>query len=111
MQQIEEALREGRSVAVDNTNPTVEDRAPIIALAKGFGAEVVGLYFDAPVRDCLERNGRRTGKERVPDAAIFITSRRLVPPTPGEGFDRLRRVRPEPGGGFAVDDFTDEGAR
>lgn len=111
MQLIEEALREGRSVVVDNTNPTVQDRAAVIALAKGYGAEVVGLYFDAPIQDCLERNGRRTGKKKVPDVAIYIAAKRMTPPTPDEGFDRLRRVRPEPGGGFTVDDFADEGSR
>jgi predicted kinase len=42
MRLIEEALTEGRSVVVDNTNPTVEDRAPIIALTRRYGAEVVG---------------------------------------------------------------------
>jgi hypothetical protein len=34
MQFVEQALKEGRSVAVDNTNPTVEDRAAIVELAR-----------------------------------------------------------------------------
>ena len=61
---IEEALAAGRSVAVDNTNATAEDRATLIALARAFGAAVVGYYFESRVADCLERNRRREGKVR-----------------------------------------------
>src|SRR4051812_11856491 len=60
---IEEMLNEGLSVVVDNTNPTIEDRAAIISIARAYGAKVIGFYFDASVNDCVERNGKRTGKE------------------------------------------------
>jgi predicted kinase len=103
MQLIEEALKEGRPVVVDNTNPTVEDRAPIIALARSYGTEVVGFFLESRLRDCLERNARHTGRERVPDRAILITLRRLQAPTVAEGFDRLSRVRLAPDGGFTID--------
>ncbi|MHC5541263.1 AAA family ATPase [Singulisphaera rosea] len=106
---IEEALREGRSVVVDNTNPTVEDRAVIIALARRYEAEVAGYVFDTPIEQCLARNAERLGKARVPDAAVFITRQRLRPPTLGEGFDRLHRVRPVPDGQVTVERFESEG--
>lgn len=108
---IEAALREGRSVVVDNTNPTVEDRAAIIALARAHGACVIGFYFDSPLADCLERNSRRAGKERVPDSALFITQRRLRPPALDEGFDRLEQVSLSPGYGFLIRENLKEGAR
>jgi predicted kinase len=101
---IEEALREGRSVVVDNTNPTVEDRAAILELARSFGARVSAFYFDSPLEDCLERNRRRTGKARVPDVALHVTAKRLRPPTIDEGFDGLYRVRIASDGGFSVSD-------
>jgi predicted kinase len=41
-QLVEEALAAGRSVAVDNTNATVEDRAELVALGRLFGAEAPG---------------------------------------------------------------------
>jgi predicted kinase len=90
---VEAALRAGRSVVVDNTNPTVEDRRPLVELGRGFGARVVGYHFDSGTRGCLARNARRRGKARVPDVAIFATAARLVPPSREEGFDELRRVR------------------
>jgi predicted kinase len=46
LQLIEEALHNGRSVVVDNTNPTVDDRALILALARSYDARTVGLCFE-----------------------------------------------------------------
>jgi predicted kinase len=103
MQLIEEALKEGRSVVVDNTNPTVEDRAPIIVLARSYGARVVGFFLDSCLGDCLERNARRSGRERVPDKALYITLERLRKPRIGEGFDQLYQVRLTAEGRFIVE--------
>jgi predicted kinase len=44
-QLIEEALRAGRSLVVDNTNPTREDRAELVRLGRQYGATVLGYYF------------------------------------------------------------------
>src|SRR5437763_8521188 len=41
MMQLDEALGGGRSVVIDNTNPTVEVRAPLIAAGKRHGARVI----------------------------------------------------------------------
>ena len=91
----EAALRSGRPVVVDNTNPTAEDRRPLVELGQRFGATVVGYHFDSGLRDCLARNARREGRARVPDVAIFATAKRLVPPSSEEGFDEIHRVRPD----------------
>src|SRR3954470_3971322 len=42
---IAESLGSGRSVVVDNTNPGVAGRAPLIASARAHGADVVGYFF------------------------------------------------------------------
>ena len=90
---IEEAFAEGRSVVVDNTNPTVADRAELIDLAREFQAQVIGYYFESVVADCRRRNAQREGKARVPDIAIFTTINKLQPPSYDEGFDKLFFVR------------------
>jgi len=36
---------------------------------------------------------KKTGKDRVPNVAIFTIAKRLEPPTGDEGFDQLFRVR------------------
>jgi predicted kinase len=88
-QLVEEALPAGRSVVLDNTNPTVRERAELIALTHSFGAAVVGYYFESRLADCLERNRRREGKERVPDVALYATRNQLCRPSLAEEFDRL----------------------
>jgi predicted kinase len=90
---VEAALRAGSSVVVDNTNPRIADREELIQLGRKLGAEIVGYYFDADLQECLTRNRTRTGKERVPDVALFVTRSKLTPPSHREGFDRLYSVR------------------
>ena len=92
-QLIAESLASGRSVVVDNTNPGVAVRAPLIAIARKHGADVVGYFFVTEAGDALRRNRARGGRERVPDVAIFTVRKRLEPPTMAEGFDRLFSVR------------------
>lgn len=90
---IEEALASGRSVVVDDTNPRREDRAALVELGRRFGARLVCWFFDESRETCLERNRGRTGRARVPDVAIHVAARRLVVPSPAEGFDEVHVVR------------------
>jgi predicted kinase len=107
-QLIEEALRAGHSVVVDNTNPSKEERETLIALGHLYGATVVGYFFEVQVQQSLERNKLRPGKARVPDVAIFTTRKRLVRPSAEEGFDRLFSVRAMGDETFEVSDWKDE---
>src|SRR5437660_7547933 len=102
MQLIEDALREQKSVVVDNTNPTIEVRRPLISLGHMYGAKVIGYYFDAQVRDCIERNKQRIGKARVPDVAIYVTAKKLERPSYAEGFDKLYFVSIEDEATFQI---------
>lgn len=95
---IEQGLTMGKSVVVDNTNPRVEDRAPIIALGRAFGARIVSYRFEATVSECVRRNARREGLARVPEVAIYATAGKFQPPIETEGFDLLYRVRLNDGG-------------
>jgi predicted kinase len=90
---IETALAAGRSVVIDNTNPSAAVRAPLIQLGLAFGATIVGYYFEPQLRASLVRNRQRTGVERVPDVAIYTVMKRLEPPSYAEGFDRLFAIR------------------
>jgi predicted kinase len=89
---VEDALAGGRSVAVDNQNGTVRDRAALIEAARRHGAPVVGYALDTEPRICVERNVGRTGSARVPRVAIFAAAKRFERPTLAEGFDRLYAV-------------------
>jgi hypothetical protein len=91
---VAELLDAGASVVVDNTNPSLEDRAALIAAAQRAGARVRAVWVDTPVEVCIERNRDREGRARVPLVGLLDTRGRLVPPTPDEGFDRIDVVRP-----------------
>ena len=93
---IDEALAKGRSVVVDNTNPTPAVRAPLIDMGRRHGARVVAYYFETTVKDAVVRNRQREGKARVPDVALFVTAKKMVPPGFAEGFDEVRVIAPIP---------------
>lgn len=107
-QLIEEALQAGRSLVVDNTNPTAEVRAELMGLARAHGAKVLGYYFHAHVKQSLERNALREGRARVPDVAIYATMKKLVRPSYEEGFDQLYYVRAVGDMRFEVCDWSEE---
>ena len=90
---LEKCLESGDSFVVDNTNPTREDRERYIIPAAKAGYRIIGFYFQSSVSGCMERNSRRSGKARVPEAAIAATHRKLELPDREEGFDELFYVR------------------
>ena len=108
MRMLEEALQRERSVVIDNTNATREDRAAIIAAAKAAQASVVGYYFESRVEESVRRNRSRKGSARVPDVAIYSTIKRLEKPRTDEGFDRLHFVRLTEGGTFEVQEWKED---
>jgi predicted kinase len=104
--QLRQALQAGRSVVVDNTNPTVAVRAPLIRLARELGANVIGYYVEATTRQAVARNSKREGRARVPNVGIFTTAKRLEVPSASEGFDRLYRARMKQDGSFEINDMA-----
>ena len=90
------AFRAGHSVVVDNTSVTPAERAAIIAIARAFGARVIGYYLEVSTREAVARNEGREGRGRVPKVAIFTCAKRLVPPSIEEGFDELHAVTRPP---------------
>ena len=103
---LRQALSQGLSVVIDNNNPAPADRAPVIALARQYGARVIGYYFTATTREAIGRNRGREGKARVPDVAIFTRAKRMAKPLLEEGFDELYAVAIEPDGDFSVQPMT-----
>jgi predicted kinase len=99
---IDETLAAGASVVVDNTNPTRAERAAILDAARARGARVVCYFFDVTTREAVARNAGRTGREKVPNVAIFTVAKRLEPPAPAEGFDQLFRLQLTPDRRFTI---------
>ena len=85
---LRQRLSIGRAATyIDATNLTPEERAPYIGIGKSYGCEMEAVYFDVPFEVCRARNA---GRERVvPEEALLRMSEKLIPPTLGEGFDRV----------------------
>jgi predicted kinase len=99
---LRDALANGRSVVVDNTNVSVEERARFIDEARLHGVRVVGYRFDCTTKECVTRNEGRAGRARIPKVGIFSAAKRLVQPSSDEGFDALYRVRVLPERRFEI---------
>lgn len=93
---------------VDNTNPTVAERARYLDPARAAGFRVVGYYFVPDVTASIQRNAERAERWRVPRAGIYGTRKRLQPPTYAEGFDKLYKVIIAPDGEFVVEELARE---
>lgn len=98
---VDEHLRAGRSVVVDNTNPTPAEREPLIAVARAIGVQAISYSFVLTVEDALQRNAAREGRARIDDVGIYSVAKRLVAPSELEGFDVRFEVR-FGDGGFVV---------
>ena len=100
---LELCLTTRQPFVVDNTNPTVADRARYVEPARTAGFRVVGYLVDATSAEALDRNAGREGRPRIADRGVAGTARRFIRPAPEEGFDELWHATPAPGGGFRIE--------
>lgn len=103
------ACVEGKTqFVVDNTNPTVQERARYIAPARAAGFQIVGYYFRSAIAGALRRNNERAVGERVPAQGILATHKRLQLPGFAEGFDTLYYVSlDDTSGSFSVEEWKE----
>lgn len=84
---IEEYLRSGKNLVVDDTNLTRKIRKTHIDLAKKYDANVIGFYMKAS-RDLLAR--RRWKRPEIMDMVVINKMlKNLEIPDKNEGFDEL----------------------
>lgn len=100
-------IEAGQPFVVDNTNPSVEERARYIEPARSGGFRVVGYYFRSQPKEALARNAGRTGKARIPEKGLLGTYKRLRVPGMEEGFDELYHVYIDGGGSFVVEERSE----
>ncbi|HEX6024494.1 MAG TPA: ATP-binding protein [Solirubrobacter sp.] len=86
---------------VDNTNPTVAERARYVAPARDAGFNVVAYLVEVDHAVAAGRNAAR--ERRVPDAGLRDVARRLIRPTPDEGFDELWHATAAAAGGWRIE--------
>jgi predicted kinase len=91
-------LQTQQRFVVDNTNPTAADRRRYVEPARAARFKVIGYLVEVEAAEALARNEERAGKRRVPASGVIGTARRLIRPTPEEGFDELWHATAAPGG-------------
>ena len=96
-------VESGQRFVVDNTNPTPADRGRYIEPARAAGFRVIGYLVEVDRSLALARNAERTGRARVPVAGVVGTDKRLLRPTPQEGFDELWHATATPEGGWRIE--------
>lgn len=101
----ETCLKAKQPFVVDNTNPTIGERARYIEPARAAGFHVVGYYFRSNLSDSLRRNATRAGTAHIPFMGIYGTHGRLQLPSIEEGFDELRYVKLVETNEFIVEDW------
>lgn len=88
--QLEQALREQKTVIIDNTNVTRSARAMMISIAKRYNIPVIGYWFKVPIEECLRRNQER--ERKVPEHMIHTMQRMFDEPHIEEGFQEIKEV-------------------
>lgn len=95
---VAESLKAGRSVAVDNTNPSKEARAAYTKIAVNYKVPVRCFIFETTLEAAKHMNYYRQlitdGKQRrVPDVGYNVfKSRYVVPDKAGEGFSAVLKI-------------------
>ncbi|MBA4452240.1 MAG: AAA family ATPase [Nitrosopumilaceae archaeon] len=87
LEYIEECLKEGKSIVIDDTNLTREIRKTHIDLARKYNAQVTGIFMNTSTGLIEQRRLRR--RNPFPVAVINKQLRDLETPTKEEGFDKL----------------------
>jgi len=95
-------LQGGQPFVIDNTNTVPSDRARYIEPARATGFRTVAYFFEASLREAMQRNNLRAGKQKVPAPAVAAAFKKLIPPSTDEGFDEIYSVKLTADRGFVV---------
>jgi hypothetical protein len=105
---LETCLEVQQPLAIDNTNPTLEDRQRYLIPVKQHKFEAISYYFESKAAEAILRNSNRPIAQQIPEKGIRGTRARLVIPSYAEGFDQLYFVRIVASGEFIVEDWSRE---
>ncbi|XP_037336019.2 bifunctional polynucleotide phosphatase/kinase [Pungitius pungitius] len=94
----ERALKEGRSVAVDNTNPDPESRKRYVDVAKAAGVQCRCFHFSASLEQAKHNNRFRemvpsdVKHAKVNDMIFHSYKKHFVDPALDEGFSEILQI-------------------
>ncbi|CAM0136906.1 unnamed protein product [Umbelopsis sp. WA50703] len=94
----ESALRAGKSVVIDNTNPDMASRALYVKCAKAVNARIRCFWFTAPVALAQHNNAYRAynapvgGRELLSGMVFNLFNSKLQEPKLTEGFEEIKII-------------------
>lgn len=86
------ALMNGIDTYADATHLFPAARKKLLRAIHADVKKVVAIVMDTPLETCLERNAKRSGRARVPDATVVEMYNNYICPTFDEGFDAIIHV-------------------
>ncbi|XP_045160646.2 bifunctional polynucleotide phosphatase/kinase-like [Mercenaria mercenaria] len=92
-----EALKAGKSVVADNTNPTPAARKEFIDCAKKCGVPCRCFVMDTPIElahhlNYFRQNQTNGGVRRIPDVGYNVYKKNFGAPTKAEGFTEIIQI-------------------
>ena len=90
--QINNILKQGKDVFVDQTSITKHSRKYLMSHLEGYD-HINAVWIDTPIEKCLEQNKTRTSRAKVPDKVIHDMFSRFQEPTLDEGFYRIFKYK------------------
>nr|WP_249111115.1 AAA family ATPase [Nitrosopumilus sp. K4] len=87
MNYIEQCLKQGKTIVVDDTNLTKDIRKMHIDMAKKYNAKMIGIFMNTSSGIIEQRRTRR--QDSFPLAAINKQLKEFETPNKDEGFDTL----------------------
>jgi AAA domain len=82
---LEMYMRMGQKFVIDNTNPTVAERAVYVTAAKRAGFRVKAYFFESSLRLALKRNAQRSGRAAIPVAGWRHCHAQATAPSGSQG--------------------------
>lgn len=92
---VREAIKNGKSIWIDNTNPSIKSRKIYIDLAKKENIPVIIYVMDISENLSKHLNNMRVMKceaNKIPEVAYRVYNKRYEEPTKDEGIDKIIKI-------------------
>jgi len=93
----QEALKDGDSVIIDNTNPDIKARLPYLQISRDYEVPIRCFWLQTPLELCthlnlLRENISKGSSPHVPSVAFNTCLKRFVQPSTSEGFSSVTTI-------------------
>ena len=84
-----ESINNGKSVVVDALYSKIKFRKELLQSISNRDCKKICVCFKTPLKECINRNAKRSGCERLPDFVLYDIYNKFEPPALDEGWDEI----------------------